>query len=289
MASASAGGALSAEEKSIAALVHERSRFILNTQRENDEAHDRYENEAHGLIAALHAEAAARRLDEERIAKAAAALQEKKTATVYENKSNRADMDVLLARSIEERIADARGTLHEQAEVTQTSTMYSGQIRDEICRLYASLEELRRVRAEKGDALVSGVKLKLQEIRDAVEAERRIRLESEKSMLDVFAEVGATLQKSLQATKADRVAACERIFQVMEGIVPKLDEASRHAVRMADTNSNLDDQQGTAGEMAENACINLSRRVTLQQNGKALLFRTGNNEKVSRRKGSVVG
>lgn len=276
---------ISPEEMSVGNVVEEKSRYIINAQRDNDKAHARCEDDALRLIHALHAASAARVMDTDMLEQRAKSLQATASDVIRRARNDRGANEVELQHAIVERVAEARGVLEEHVRFNQLELGHSGQIREEICNIYRFLEEERKVRAEKGGQMAQAVRQKLDEVREAVVAERRIRLESQDTLLELFGQMGERLHRTVQGAKHDRQMASERIFQVMEKVVPKLDSASRMQA-LVKSQVKLEENGGDGMSMANAAGEMLKRRVSVgNMGGASLLIRTGQTENMTRQSG----
>merc|ERR1712137_154540 len=77
----------------------------------------------------------------------------------------------------------------------------------------------------KAERLHEVVRTKLDEIRDAIAAEQRIRMDSESTFLELFAKMGEKMQKDLDESRKERHAATDRLFSIMETVLPNLEKA----------------------------------------------------------------
>eukprot|EP00416_Gambierdiscus_australes_P001765 CAMPEP_0171128544 /NCGR_PEP_ID=MMETSP0766_2-20121228/117339_1 /TAXON_ID=439317 /ORGANISM="Gambierdiscus australes, Strain CAWD 149" /LENGTH=94 /DNA_ID=CAMNT_0011591713 /DNA_START=18 /DNA_END=298 /DNA_ORIENTATION=+ len=91
------------------------------------------------------------------------------------------------------------------------------------------MEQARKFRVEAGNKLEEGLQGKLDEIRDAVTAEQRIRLESQETLLEMFGQMGERMNQELEGARRERHLATDRLIGLMETVLPKIDEARKGA------------------------------------------------------------
>merc|ERR1712182_203634 len=109
-----------------------------------------------------------------------------------------------------------------EERIAAESARLTRELGDNICHLYADMDKARKYRLEKGEKLQAAVSAKLDEIRCAVTAEKRIRQESENTLLELFGQMGTKMQKELEATKQERAKTTDRLITLMEQVVPHL-------------------------------------------------------------------
>merc|ERR1712110_1056923 len=134
---------------------------------------------------------------------------------------------------------------------------YTSEICDEVCHLYNDIEQERAYRVEKGEKLVEGVRCKLNEIRDAVNAEQRIRLESQSTLLELFGQMGQKMQTEMENSRKERHMGTERIIALMENVLPMLDKSRNFGTRLA---RDMLEEHFDARNMADSASENLKKR-----------------------------
>uniref|UniRef100_A0A7S4SEY6 Uncharacterized protein n=1 Tax=Alexandrium monilatum TaxID=311494 RepID=A0A7S4SEY6_9DINO len=154
-------------------------------------------------------------------------MQEHTNAGILQERRGRQDMEVRLERAGEGAADDVRACLAEEAKLQAESQRYNEQVRDEICNLYSDLERERQLRMEAGQKLGEGVKVKLGEIREALVAEQRFRVESQSTLLELFGKMGKTLDEELESARSERSEATERFICMMERVLPRMDNMWR--------------------------------------------------------------
>merc|ERR1719265_2798233 len=109
-----------------------------------------------------------------------------------------------MEKLIEAKVVDGRSHLASEISAREKSQEYTKEVGAEICNLYADIDQASQFRVEKGKKLVAGVEGKFNEIRDAIGAEKRIREDSETTMLHMLQEMGLKMQSQLENEKIER-------------------------------------------------------------------------------------
>lgn len=167
-----------------------------------------------------------------------------------------------LEKLAEERVVEGRACLQHEIDARNVAMAYNREIGDEICHLYSDIERCRQYRVEKGERLAEAVQVKLEEVRDAVDAEQRIRQESDATMLEMLGEMGSRMQKSLTQAKHEREASTERVIELMERILPQLNGINwRDMPSMRDQVSHQTDIQAMAATVQNHVRASVARRT----------------------------
>lgn len=143
-------------------------------------------------------------------------------------------IDSELRRLAEEKADEVNTVYDEELRSQKEATVFTKQIGGEICNLYSDLEKARSFRAAKNEKLAEAVRTKLDEVRLAITAEHRMRLQSESTLLELFGDMGQKMQKELDASRQERHAATDRLIGFLEEILPALDR-SRFAGKKEET------------------------------------------------------
>mmetsp|Transcript_40330 Transcript_40330/g.124619 ORF Transcript_40330/g.124619 Transcript_40330/m.124619 type:complete len:277 (+) Transcript_40330:78-908(+) len=159
-------------------------------------------------------------------------IREDVSGRILRERQDRHAVETQLERLADEKVALVHGYLAEEAQMQRESERYTQGIRDEVCRLYADVEQARQYRIEQGQKLAEAVKLKLGEIRDAVAAEQRIRLESQNTLLELFGQMGQKMEQELENSRRERHLSTDRVIALMETVLPKMDAARRRGVEV---------------------------------------------------------
>jgi len=171
---------------------------------------------------------------------------------------------------VDQHLSEAKGRIAEDLELHKESAEYTQEICDEISHLYTDIEKARTYRADKGEKLADGVRYKLDEIRDAIAAEQRIRQESQNTLLELFGQMGQKLQQELDNSRKERHMGTDRIISLMENVLPKLDKTRAFAQNLE--HKDLEESRGAAN-IAEAASENFKkRRASISYGRKSLLF-----------------
>merc|ERR1719421_1370998 len=121
-----------------------------------------------------------------------------------------------MEKLIEAKIEDGRGHLAAEIAAREKSVEYTKEVGVELCHLYADIDQASQFRVEKGKKLVAGVESKFNEIRDAINAERRLREDPETTMLTMLQEMGLKMQGQLENEKSERKKSQERLVKLTE-------------------------------------------------------------------------
>lgn len=205
--------------------IDKRDVAIAFMQKEEEREYTEADTEIARLIHGVRVERAACKHMDEQLATLAKDMQGNMMASLDKEKRDCGAVDLRLGRVAEECVAEVRGLLADENQSQRDSVKQTQEICDEICHLYTDLEQTQKFRTEKAERLHEVVRSKLDEIRDAVAAEQRIRMDSESTFLELFAKMGKKMQKELDESRKERHTATDRLFSMMETVLPNLEKA----------------------------------------------------------------
>jgi len=163
---------------------------------------------------------------------------------VRQQRQERHTMETRLEKVCEEKIVDVRGLMVEETKSRSTGDVYTQEVTNEVCHLYNDLESAKNYRLQKSERLQEVVTSKLDEIQVALEAESKIREESTHTVLELFGQMGTKMQQEIDKTKAERKESTDRLIQLMEVVLPHLEQARLNQVKLV--NEKLEDQKAAA-------------------------------------------
>eukprot|EP00930_Biecheleria_cincta_P103199 TRINITY_DN9513_c0_g1_i1.p1 TRINITY_DN9513_c0_g1~~TRINITY_DN9513_c0_g1_i1.p1 ORF type:complete len:246 (+),score=72.04 TRINITY_DN9513_c0_g1_i1:119-856(+) len=134
---------------------------------------------------------------------------------------------VKMQQLIDEHVAEVGGCQKEEDAIYKESEAYTAEIRNEICYLYKDIDENRKIREDQGQNLEEAILQKLSEVREAVSAEQRIRLESRNTLLELFGQMTQKVELEMESAKRERHVATDRMISTMEQTLPKIRAARR--------------------------------------------------------------
>jgi len=200
-------------------------------------------------------------------------LQERTESDILRERRGRQDLEVRLERAAESAAGEVRACLAEEAERQADSDRYAGQVRDEICHLYSDLEKARQLRIEAGQRLGDGVQVKLGEIREAVAAEHRFRMESQNTLLELFGQMGRTLDQELESARRERSGATDRLVGLMERVLPRMDDNWRKGLDACREGLEQHDQARDMADTARSKLSSSRRRSDVQMRRGSVTYR----------------
>merc|ERR1719456_942112 len=105
---------------------------------------------------------------------------------------------------------------------------HTREIGDEICRLYMDMDKARQFRNEKCQNLGEAVSVKLDEVRNAVAAEQRIRLESEETLLQLLGDMGQKMEKEMMQARQERESSAEKLISTLERLLEQMRDPHKY-------------------------------------------------------------
>lgn len=241
--------------------VNEKDKLVATFQVNEAQHFLRYEDDATRLLHAVRAEGVARGHLEESLSGKLSQIHERMEQGILQERQERHTAETEVERAGEEKVAETKGALAEDKMLQEQSNAYSQEICDEICHLYSDIEQERKFRTEKCERLGEGVRFKLGEIREAVAAERQIRLESEHTLLELFGQMGQKIEQDMAAARRERELSHNRVLDTLEAVLPQLDKATSV---MRDMKSTRLKDNTDAKSMAQVATENF-RRLSVAQ------------------------
>lgn len=196
-------------------------------------------------------------------------MQDKIIVGIQEERRGRQEAVQKLEKVADENMALLRGVLADEAKVLEQSERYRNNIRDEVCHLHRNVEGATKYRSELGQRLHAAVRYKLDEIHEAIAAEQRIRLDHQNILLEQFGEMSRKMDQEMEAARRDRHLSTDRLIQVMETVLPRMDRTRQEAVKACVNELSTSD----ARSMAQIASDNLHKIRASNDGGKGLFFK----------------
>lgn len=256
--------------KDVESLVQVNTDKINGYQSSEDDRCEHVRSELARLVHGVRAEAAVRKHSDEGMSKTLADAKGRVEFALLEQRRARHKVEVELQRVAGERALDARAVFSEGTQVQSEGLQANQEISDEIANMYKAIEQARKYRIEKAKNIVDGVEHKFSEIREAVSAEARIRLESQNTLLELFGQMGEKVQAELDNSQRERKHATDRLIDVMEAVLPKMSQKNQ-PVKIA--GANLQDM--SSKHMAASVAENQAKRPTSVSAGRESLMFSG--------------
>mmetsp|Transcript_4416 Transcript_4416/g.12041 ORF Transcript_4416/g.12041 Transcript_4416/m.12041 type:complete len:281 (-) Transcript_4416:7-849(-) len=205
------GGGAIAEQ-----IVTEKERQFMMVHKSGDMQLEQYQEEVARLANCLHVQHVATEHARESLSRQLAGTRDSVMRDLYKQRTERHMAETRLEQLSDTYVADARGSLAEEEKLQEESRRYTRDVQAEICNLYSDIARAHDFRVEKGRKLAEGVSGKLDEIREAITAERRIRDESEKTLLELFGQMGSRIDQEIENARQERIAAGERLTALVD-------------------------------------------------------------------------
>lgn len=205
-------------------------------------------------------------------------LSEVETNTLEQGRLQRQErhaVETKLEKIGDKSLAEARGVLAEERESRKGGQEYTEQVCNEICHLYNDLEQAKNYRVQKSGRLMEVVTDKLDEIKVAISAEKKIREESTHTLLDLFGQMGTKMQTEIDAVKDERQESTDRLFKLMEVVLPHLEQARQNHIKAVE--EKLEDQQ-SASMLANGLAEQIQKRKSVVKDlnrGTSISAKTG--------------
>lgn len=240
----------------VAIRVQDKDQHIALLHTNEEQECSEMEERASRLVNSLQVERASRKHMQDEMSSRLEQMQESRSAGILQERQARHAVETKLERLTDKRVAEVRGCLVEDAALQTESEKYTQLICDETCSLYKDLDEARQFRKSRSQKLSEGVQVKLSEVRDAVSAEQRIRLESQDTLLELFGQMSSKLEQELDQSRKEQSMSVDRVLRLMEAVMPKLIEAqSKGPAYQEDLQENSD-----ARHLAGVAALNLRKQ-----------------------------
>ena len=204
-------------------IVEEKDRHFATVQLEEERRYEEHSKDAAWLLHAIRVEQNACRHLDERTQTRLREIEDEADAGAAKVRQERHVVETRLEHLAEQHVSEGYGLLADERRSQAEAEKYTREIGDEVCHLYGDVERARQFRVEKGEKLAGAVKARLDEIKDAISAESRIRKESEATLLELFGQMGTKMQKELDDTRQERAKTSERLISVMEQVVPHIE------------------------------------------------------------------
>lgn len=205
-------------------LLLEKDLQLARIQLAEEHGYEYFGQESTRLANALLVQRSARGNTEEQISTRLQQVRNVADAAILRERQERHGVETRLERLADAQTAELQGFLADGKALEQDSVLYAKEICDEVCGLYRDIDQARKYRLEKGQKLGEGIRYKLDEVRDAVEAERRIRLESQDTLLELFGQMGQKMEQEMEHARRERLLTTDRFLALVETVLPKLEE-----------------------------------------------------------------
>lgn len=207
--------------------IEEKDRELAEAQIAEEEELESQVQDAERLIHALRMEHVAAKHFDEVSTSRLVGIQDMVGSTLREARVGRNGGHTDLERTTDTRLAEMKARHLENVEERGKATRYTREIGDEICRLYMDVDKARQHRTEKCQSLGEAVSVKLDEVRDAVAAEQRYRLESEETLLQLLGDMGQKMEKEMTIARRERESSAEKLLSTLERILQQMQDPGR--------------------------------------------------------------
>jgi len=238
-------------------FFHKKDRHYAKTYLEEQAKYEILHEETRQGIHSCRVQRAACSAVDERISKLVLEVKQNMLGQVQHHRQDRHVAETHREKLAEKAIAEARGLMIEEQESRKQTHKYTEEVTNEICHLYNDLDKARNYRLQKSEKLQEVVEEKLDEIHIAISAEKKIREESTSTMLDLFSDMGVKMQKEIDAVKTERKASTDRLIQLMEVVLPHLEQARLNHVKLV--HEKMEEQKATAA-LATFAADNFNKK-----------------------------
>jgi len=213
------------EWRNVDDAIAEENRRAAKIQVEEEKKYEEFQNDADRLLHAIKLERAACQHFGERTGLMLQDVRDNTNSSIRALWSERNAVDTQLQHVAEAKVKDALGVVGVELHKQTDAAKLTREINDELCHLTSDLNQARRFRIEKGEQLAGAVRVKLDEIRDAIAAEKKIREESDATLLELFGEMGTKIQTELDNSREERISATDRLIGLCEEVLPQLEMA----------------------------------------------------------------
>lgn len=248
-------------------LVNEKDSYLTQFVNHDQQLHEEVSSQLDRLVNALKVNRTASHHFDEQVTTELGRIRQEVSAATLQARQERHQVETRLEWLGDSKLAEVRGLTAEDRKVHAGSVQYAKSISDEVSSLYHNIEKARQFRIEQGQALAQGVRLKLEEVGEAISAESRIRQESQNTLLELFGQMGQKCEQEMENARRERHLCTDRLIHVMEDLLPRMDEAYRRGVEKC--RESLTDQCG-ARDMATTATTNFKNRrsvVSMKRGG----------------------
>lgn len=245
-----------------------KEQLIMKLQKADSERHAVLEEDTVAFANGLHVHRVAIEHARDSLRNRVKGVHAETEEALYRQRTDRHLTETKMERFADAYAAEAHGRLEEDRQLQEQSNCYTREVQAEICQLHNDLAQARGFRLEKGKRLAEGVSSKLEEVREAIAAEKRIREESVSTLLELFGQMGQRLEQELETARNERHAATERVVSVMEDASDLLHKAQRAGAKKCRDHIEVTSE---AKRMASSAA-ELSKTRHAMQKGKSMKF-----------------
>jgi len=197
-------------------LLGEKEQHFMQFHRNSEQQFMESEAEVMRLLNGVHLQKVLRDHASEKLGDHLKQVKTQGMEDIYASHVERHLVATRLEQDADKYAAEVRGTLAEDKELQEESKRYMRDVQAEICHLYTDSNQVTDFRIERSKKLAEGVASKLDEIRIAVTAERRIREESESTLLELFGQMGDRIATQLEANRRERIETADRLTSLVE-------------------------------------------------------------------------
>lgn len=213
--------------------VLEKERQVIRVHQAETERHDDLEEQVVDLSNGLHMQKVKIEHVSEQLGAKLWLVKSELEQSIYRHRTERHTAETKLDQLADRFAAEGFGCIAEEKQLQEKSVRYTKDIQGEICHLYSDIQQARNFRVEKGKKLAAGVSAKLEEIHEAVAAERRIREDSEHTLLELLGQMGEKLQNELDTCRRDREKSAEHLVAIMESASRLLEKGQKSGAKAA--------------------------------------------------------
>jgi len=241
-------------------LFKDRDRAFAQAQVNEESTYEFFEDNCRRCTHGCRVERAALRHMSDQIDQRLQEVMRRDSQAIHAERVLRHETETRLERLADEKVAETRGVLAEEMKLVEEAEQYTNDMSNEVCHLYNDIEKAKDYRLEKADKLQEAVNYKFEEIRVAIAAEQRIRKESEFTLLELFGQMGTKMEQELIEVRNERKLFEDRLYKLMEVVLPNLEIARARTIRNMDENKR---EQESTKKMACDATEKYNKRQTL--------------------------
>lgn len=134
----------------------------------------------------------------------------------HDRNARETNFELLIVRQNEDTQAELQRISAKRKEANEGFCRAVG---EEVCDLYAGIEQGRKTRMEQGEKLVVAMEAQFDEIRVAISAEKKIRAEAETNMLNRLKDMCSAMSTEMEEEKTDREASEEKVLSLLERVM----------------------------------------------------------------------
>eukprot|EP00927_Polykrikos_kofoidii_P067791 TRINITY_DN63235_c0_g1_i1.p1 TRINITY_DN63235_c0_g1~~TRINITY_DN63235_c0_g1_i1.p1 ORF type:complete len:394 (+),score=60.11 TRINITY_DN63235_c0_g1_i1:165-1346(+) len=278
MVPSSNSGELQSPQEWLSGAIQKEGDLIQESQLKIDESFKEIGGALHAVHDGLRTETVGRANAEQCLTGYLAEVRERAESFILKERSRRLSMEAQLTQHWLAKTADVEARIADFDNAVRGGRVQVQAIADEVIRFHADLISVREHRLKRKEELMERVAAKFTEIRLAASAEQRLRQDSASTLLELFGDMGQKLQLEVDAAKRDRQKSTHRIVSLMEGILPRFDQAHGAFRRVDHVQQKLalqKDVKALANALGQEFRQRKGNCTLSTESGKALLIRSG--------------